>query len=114
MYEWGGNVAGKRNQGPSLRRDDNRRKLEVKRRARSRPRPEKIEQQLLFLGADFGALLALFVQHLFAAQQFEESFVGAVALIPSGADNARVAAVAVTEARTDGVKELHHSLIRHR
>ncbi len=58
----------------------------------------------VFLGAGFGALLALFVQHFFAAQQFEESFVGAVALIPSGADEARVAAVAVAETRADGVK----------
>ncbi len=34
------------------------------------------------LGAGFGSLFALFVEHLFAAQQFEERFVGAVAFIP--------------------------------
>src|SRR5208337_4460995 len=49
-------------------------------------------------GAGFGALFALFVEHLFAAQQFEESFVGAVAFVPAGADHAGVGAVAVAEA----------------
>src|ERR1700722_2963288 len=36
-----------------------------------------------FFGAGFSAFLALFVQHFFAAKQFEESLVGAVALVPA-------------------------------
>src|SRR5258706_7543671 len=66
-----------------------------------------------FLGADFGALLAFFVQHFFAAQQFEESFVGAIALIPSGANDARVAPIAVAEARADRVEQLHNRFVGH-
>ncbi len=41
------------------------------------------------LGAGFGAFLALFVQNLFAAQQFEEGLVSAIALVPSRVDDAR-------------------------
>ena len=47
------------------------------------------------LGTGFGALLAFFVQHFFAAQQLEESFVSAVAFIPAGANDPRVAAFAI-------------------
>src|SRR6202166_2077262 len=52
-----------------------------------------------FFGAGFGALLALFVQHFFAAQQFQESLVRTVALVPAGAHDASVAAVTIAEAR---------------
>src|SRR5580693_9119349 len=65
------------------------------------------------LGADFGPLLALFVQHLFAAKQLEESFVGAVALIPASAYDTRVAAVTVAEAWANGIKKLHHGFVGH-
>src|SRR5689334_6259758 len=49
------------------------------------------------LGASFGAFFFLFVEDLLATQQFQESLVGAVALVPSSADDAGVAAVAVAE-----------------
>src|SRR5579862_1778491 len=58
------------------------------------------------LGAGFGTLLALFVQNLLAAQQLEEGLVGAVALIPGGADDACVFAVAIAEAWSDRIKQL--------
>src|ERR1700689_2801441 len=45
-----------------------------------------------FLGAGFGALLFFLVENFFAAQQFEERFVGTVALVPAGVDDARVTA----------------------
>src|SRR5258706_1412030 len=66
-----------------------------------------------FLGADFGALFAFFVQHFFAAQQLEESLIGAVALVPSRADDARVASIAIAEAGADGVEQLHDGLVGH-
>src|SRR5579863_9869853 len=56
-------------------------------------------------GAGFAALLALFVEDLFAAQKFDEGVIGAVAFAPSGADNAQVAAITIAEARSDGVKQ---------
>src|ERR1700722_11912841 len=65
------------------------------------------------LGASFGALFFLFVENLFATQQFEESFVGAIALIPVGADDARIPALAIAETRTHSVKQLHNSLVGH-
>src|SRR5690349_18758151 len=52
-----------------------------------------------FLGADLGALLALFVEHLLAAEQLNESLVSRITLSPVGADDARVSTVAVAEAR---------------
>ena len=42
-----------------------------------------------FLGASFGALFLLLVENLLAPEQFQESLVGAVALVPVGADDAR-------------------------
>src|SRR6185312_16883313 len=39
------------------------------------------------LGAGFGTLLALLVEHLLAAEQFDERLVGAVALLPRRADD---------------------------
>ena len=41
------------------------------------------------LGAGFGTLLAFFFLQFLAAQQFDESVVGAVALAPAGADDAQ-------------------------
>src|SRR5512143_2120711 len=58
------------------------------------------------LGANFGALLAFLVEYLLAAEQFDEGLLGAVALLPSGADDAEIAAVAIAETRGDGVEQL--------
>src|SRR5437660_296097 len=66
-----------------------------------------------FFGAGFGTLFALFIQHLFAAQQFEEGFVGAVTLVPAGADNARVSAIPVAETRANRVEQLDHRVAGH-
>jgi hypothetical protein len=57
------------------------------------------------LGAGFAALLTLFVEDLFAAQEFDEGVVGSVAFSPAGTDDAKVAAVAIAEAWSDGVKQ---------
>src|SRR6516225_7751543 len=65
------------------------------------------------LGTGFGALFALLVENLLAAQQFEECLVGAVTLIPGRTDDAGVSAVAVAEARSDGVEQLHDGLAGH-
>src|SRR5579863_618989 len=46
-----------------------------------------------FLGASFGALFFFLVEDLLAAQQFEKSLVGAVTLVPVGADDAGVSAL---------------------
>src|SRR5580700_173106 len=45
-----------------------------------------------FFGADFGAFFFLLVENFLAAQQFEECLIGAVALVPVSADDARVPA----------------------
>ena len=50
------------------------------------------------LGTDRSTLLALFFLQLFAAQELDESGVGAIALAPAGANDAQIAAFAVTEA----------------
>src|SRR5277367_4479680 len=63
------------------------------------------------LGAGFGAFLFLLVEDFLAAQQFEECLVGAVAFIPTGADDARVSALPIAKTRADRVKQLHQSLI---
>src|ERR1700724_2814151 len=65
------------------------------------------------LGAGFGALLALFVEHLLAAQQLDEGLIGAVTFVPAGANNAQISAVAVPEAGTNGVKQLDHGIVGH-
>ena len=57
------------------------------------------------LGTGFATLLALLVEYLFAAQEFDEGVVGAVAFSPSGANDAEVSAVAIAETRADGVKQ---------
>src|SRR5207248_5954217 len=54
------------------------------------------------LGASFSTFLPLLVKHLFAAEEFEECFVSAVALIPRGPNDARVAAITIAESRSDG------------
>src|SRR5208282_4298218 len=51
------------------------------------------------LGAGLGALLALLVENFFAAEQFEERLVGAVAFVPVGTDDARVSAFAIAKPR---------------
>src|SRR5215471_12965159 len=51
-----------------------------------------------FFGASLGALFLLLIENLLAAKKFQESLVGAVALVPHGADDARVSAVTITEA----------------
>ena len=56
-------------------------------------------------GADFGTLLALFIDHLLTAQQFDECLLGAVALPPRGANDARIAAFAIAEARSHGIEK---------
>src|SRR2546423_629173 len=66
-----------------------------------------------FLGTGFGALLSLFVEKLFAAQQLDEGFVSAIAFLPIGANNAGVAAVAIAKARADGIEQLVHGLFGH-
>src|SRR5579864_4108400 len=66
-----------------------------------------------FLGASFGALFLLLVENLLAAEQFQKSLVGSVALVPPGADDARVAAVAVAETGANGVEQLHDGFVGH-
>src|SRR5579872_2062242 len=65
------------------------------------------------LGTSFGALFALLIKYLFTAKQFEKCLVGAVALIPRGADNAGISAVTVPEPWTNSVKKLHNRFIGH-
>src|SRR6266851_259787 len=68
---------------------------------------------LSLLGTGFSALLALFIQHLLTAQEFDEGLVGAIALLPSGADNARIAPGAVAKARPNGIEQFVHGFIGH-
>jgi hypothetical protein len=56
-------------------------------------------------GAGLSTLLALFVEDFFAAEEFDESVIGAIAFSPSSADDAEVAAVAIAETRSDGVEK---------
>src|SRR5208282_6713381 len=65
------------------------------------------------LGAEFGALLALLVHHLLAAENFDERLGAAVSLAEAGEDDARIAAVAVAKARADRVEQLVNRLGRH-
>ena len=60
------------------------------------------------LGPSFRAFLTLLVDHLLAAQQFDEGLVGAIAFIPPGANNPKIATVTVAETRTDSVEQLVH------
>src|SRR5258708_31035801 len=63
---------------------------------------------LSLFGAGFSALLALFIQHLLTAQQFDERLVGAIALLPSRANDAGIAAGAVSKARSNGIEQFVH------
>src|SRR3981081_833505 len=65
------------------------------------------------LGAGFSSLLALFVEHLFAAQQLDEGLISAVAFVPASANDAKISAVAVPEAGTNGVEQLDHGIVGH-
>src|SRR5262249_17926706 len=44
---------------------------------------------------------------------FDEGLISAIALLPCGADDARIAAVAVAKARTDGVEKLLQRFVGH-
>src|SRR5690348_10775637 len=65
------------------------------------------------LGASFSTFLPLLVKHLFAAEEFEECLVGAISLVPRGANDARVAAITIAESRSDGIEQLHHGFVGH-
>src|SRR5207245_11651297 len=65
------------------------------------------------LGTGFGTLLTLFFLQLLAAQQLDESLVGAVTFLPSATDDASVSAVAVAKTRANRVEQLAHRLVRH-
>src|ERR1039458_4778741 len=65
------------------------------------------------LGAEFGALLALFVHHLLAAENFDERLGAAVSLAEAGQNDAGIAAIAVAKARADRVEQLVDRLWRH-
>src|SRR5256885_2035462 len=65
------------------------------------------------LGTGLGALFLLLVENFLAAEQFEKSLVGAITLIPMGADDPGVSAFAITEAGSDRVEQLHQRLVRH-
>src|SRR4030088_1949719 len=65
------------------------------------------------LGAGFRALLAFFVEPLLAAQQLDEGLTRAVAFVPAGANDAKISAVAVPEAGTNGVEQLDHGIVGH-
>src|SRR5580704_133815 len=69
---------------------------------------------LCTLGTRFGTLLALFVQHLFATQKFDEGVVSAVAFAPTGANDAQITTIAVAKTRADGVEELVHGGAGHK
>src|SRR5689334_10698006 len=65
------------------------------------------------LGSRFGALFFFLVENLLAAEEFKEGLVGAVALVPVRADDARVAAFSVAEAWADLVEQLHDGFVGH-
>src|SRR5260370_20928855 len=58
---------------------------------------------LSLLGAGFSALLALFIQHLLTAQEFDERLGGAIALLPSRAANARIAPSAAAHSQPNAI-----------
>src|SRR5205085_11592208 len=65
------------------------------------------------LGADLGALLLLFFLQLLRADELDHRFFGAVTALEAGANNAQVAALAITEARPDGIEEFRYGIARH-
>src|SRR6185437_16857039 len=64
------------------------------------------------LGADFGALLAVFFDHPLCSQQFDERLFGAITLLPAGAHDPQIAALAVPEAGRE-FEQLVHSFAGH-
>src|SRR5271163_1759913 len=65
------------------------------------------------LGAGFGALLALFIEHLLGAQQLDEGLFRPIALLETGANDAQIAAIAVAVARRHRLKETGDGLAGH-
>ena len=57
------------------------------------------------LGPGFGALLPLFIEQLFTAEQLDERLIGTVPLLPGGAHDAQVAAVTVAKAWSNRIEE---------
>ena len=57
------------------------------------------------LGSGFGALLALLVQLVLRTEELDEGLFGSVAFLEAGADDAEIAAGAVSVARGYGVKQ---------
>src|SRR5947207_560261 len=66
------------------------------------------------LGARFRTLGTLLLNELLAAQQFDERLLPAVTLTEAGAHDAEVSAVAVAEARRDGIKQSLYGFARHK
>src|SRR3569833_3350956 len=56
-------------------------------------------------GLCFGVLLALFVENSLAAEEFDEGLDSAIALIPTGADDAGITALTVAESGTNGIEQ---------
>src|SRR5947209_11808459 len=65
------------------------------------------------LGTKFRPLLALLVNHLLGAQQFNVGNLAAIALAETAFDDARVATVPVAETRANGGEKLVHRIRRH-
>src|SRR5215469_504972 len=65
------------------------------------------------LGAGFGALLTLFLLQGFAAEQFNEGFVGAVASLPGSTNDAQISAVAIAEARSHVIEQFGNGIACH-
>src|SRR5215469_6726517 len=65
------------------------------------------------LGAGLGALLTLFLLQGFAAEQFDERFVGAVASLPGSTNDAQISAVAIAEARSHVIEQFGNGIACH-
>src|ERR1700730_205327 len=65
------------------------------------------------LGTGRSALFALFLLQLLAAQQLNKRFIGAIAFLPTSADDTQVTAFAVPETRSHGVEKLAHRRLGH-
>src|ERR1035437_4902440 len=66
------------------------------------------------LGLDVVALLALGVQLLLGAKEFDEGLFGAIALLKSSPDDAQIAALAVPVAGGHSIEQPHRGLVSHR
>src|SRR5271167_3718631 len=64
-------------------------------------------------GADLGALLALLVQRLLAAEKLDERDFSAIAPAETALNDAHIAAFTVAEAWRDGIEQLGYSIARH-